>query len=164
MTEQDLRNIDYIDVNPSELPSVLMIDRKELPIDKGIYFALDAAGRVQYIGQAAGSKGLRQRWMRHNKMAEFSPGASIAYLCISDSRLIDKVELALVKHFNPPLNKTFNLCRPTAKDGNMKRDKRVPIMFTDKELEKLDRLADKEGVSRSEYIRKLIDREPLDVR
>ena len=41
----------------------------------------------------------------------------------------------------------------------MKRNNRVPIMLSDSELAKLDRLAIAEGVSRSEYIRKLIDRQ-----
>ena len=41
----------------------------------------------------------------------------------------------------------------------MKRTNRVPVMFSDAELAKLDRLASNEGVSRSDYIRKLIDRE-----
>lgn len=41
----------------------------------------------------------------------------------------------------------------------MKRKNRVPVMFSDAELERLDRLANAEGVSRSDYIRKLIDRQ-----
>lgn len=40
----------------------------------------------------------------------------------------------------------------------MKRKNRVPVMLSDAELAQLDRLADKEGVNRSELIRKLIDR------
>ena len=41
----------------------------------------------------------------------------------------------------------------------MKRTNRVPVMFSDTELAKLDRLARLEGVSRSDYLRKLVDRE-----
>ncbi|PZO12664.1 MAG: hypothetical protein DCF25_17205 [Leptolyngbya foveolarum] len=43
-------------------------------------------------------------------------------------------------------------------EAQMKREKRVPIMFSEVELAKLDKLAEKEGVSRAEMIRKLVDR------
>ena len=43
----------------------------------------------------------------------------------------------------------------------MKRGNRVPVLFSDEELEKLDQIVEKEGVSRSEAIRKLVDRYPI---
>jgi metal-responsive CopG/Arc/MetJ family transcriptional regulator len=43
----------------------------------------------------------------------------------------------------------------------MKRGNRVPVMFSSEELEKLDKIVEKEGVSRSEVIRKLVDRYPI---
>jgi metal-responsive CopG/Arc/MetJ family transcriptional regulator len=43
----------------------------------------------------------------------------------------------------------------------MKRENRVPVMFSNEELEKLDKIVEKEGVSRSEVIRKLVDRYPI---
>ncbi|MEB3881973.1 ribbon-helix-helix domain-containing protein [Lyngbya sp. CCY1209] len=40
----------------------------------------------------------------------------------------------------------------------MKRKNRVSVMLSDEELQKLDQRVEKEGVSRSDVIRKLIDR------
>ena len=43
----------------------------------------------------------------------------------------------------------------------MKRKNRVPVLFSDAELAKLDELVKREGVNRSDVIRKLIERASL---
>lgn len=101
-------------MNPSEidlksLPSVLLVDRCQLPESPCIYFAIDGEGVVQYIGQ---SKNPRQRWKGHDKGIDLAMigNVRIAYLeCSAD--LLLEVERALIAWFLPPLNRT-NTGRP----------------------------------------------------
>jgi hypothetical protein len=51
-------------INLSTLPSVSLDCRKDLPECPGIYFAVDSAGTVQYIGR---SNNIRQRWSQHHR-------------------------------------------------------------------------------------------------
>lgn len=94
-------------INPSELkldtlPSVALEDRKQLPAEPCIYFAIDSQGTVQYIGQSVNPK---RRWIKHHRqdlLNEMSP-IRITYLRC-DVDLLTPIEEALIEQFNPPLN------------------------------------------------------------
>lgn len=90
-------------VNPLNLPSVTLSDRQLLPEMPAIYFVIDQDGRVQYIGK---SVNLANRWYVHHKSqdAHSLKGARIAWLAVSNCRLLTGIEQALINHFNPPLN------------------------------------------------------------
>ena len=89
-------------INPSTLPFVPLDDRRSLPSEPCIYFAIDGHGTVQYIGRTAN---LKQRWTSHDKRKKLSSmeGVKIAYLFV-DTVLQSSVEAALIEWFNPPLN------------------------------------------------------------
>lgn len=103
--------IDPKTLNPMELPSVSLSNRKLLPAASGIYFAI-ANGNIQYIGR---STNINHRWANHHRQSDIEPmsEANIAYLLISNSTLLPKVESALIKWFNPPLNGR-NALQPTS--------------------------------------------------
>jgi len=89
-------------VDPAALPSVALADRRSLPAEPCIYFAIDGQGVVQYIGR---SVNISKRWENHHRYRALSPmqGARIAYMHV-DVDLLPQVESALIEWFNPPLN------------------------------------------------------------
>lgn len=88
----------------SSLPSLPLSDRSQLPSCAAVYFALSASGRVLYVGQ---SIDLRERLRRHHRVALLDAlgDVRIAWLKESNSLALRRIETALIKHFNPPLNK-----------------------------------------------------------
>jgi hypothetical protein len=86
-------------IDPLQLPSVALTDRKQLPQIPCIYFAIDPDNVVQYIGRSVNP---RQRWQNHHRQAQLI-GCRIAYMPC-DAALLDEVETALIEWFSPPLN------------------------------------------------------------
>lgn len=76
----------------------------DLPDSPGIYFALDAAYRVWYVGISGSS--LRTRHASHNKLSEFQENnvLYIAYLAWTDLADLEEWEAGYIQKFNPPLN------------------------------------------------------------
>lgn len=87
------------------LPSVTLHDLDHLPTTPCIYFAIDSQRVVQYIGRSVNPKA---RWTLHHRQNEISnlSEVKIAWLEVSDSRLLFSIESALISWFKPPLNKT----------------------------------------------------------
>ena len=98
-------------IDPLQLPSVALTDRKQLPQTPCIYFAIDAEDAVQYIGRSVNP---RQRWQNHHRQAQLI-GCWIAYMQC-DEALLDEVETALIEWFSPALNGRSDTgkCRPTS--------------------------------------------------
>lgn len=96
--------IDPSTIDPLSLPSVLLEQRSELPTTSGIYFAIDSQGIVQYIGLA---KDLKQRWNTHHRYEylKLCNEAKIAYLQVDDVEFLPEIEAALIRYFQPPINK-----------------------------------------------------------
>lgn len=95
-------------VNPesldlSALPSMPLSDRKQLPNVSCIYFAM-SSGVVQYIGR---SVNLQRRWSHHHQTKRLEQEANIAWLEISNPALLPQIEAALIRWFEPPLNREF---------------------------------------------------------
>jgi GIY-YIG catalytic domain len=90
-------------INLSTLPFVSLDCRKDLPECPGIYFVVDNAGTVQYIGR---SNNIRQRWSRHHRYNQLKMLESVvvAWLQVSDSLLLSSIEIALIEYFQPLLN------------------------------------------------------------
>lgn len=93
------------EINPLTLPSVSLEDRRDLPADPCIYFAIDGQGVVQYVGRSVNP---RNRWQRHHRRSQLEEmgGVRIAYVHV-DADLLEPVEAALIDWFNPPLNGTL---------------------------------------------------------
>ena len=90
-------------LNLLSLPSIPLEERKGLPACSGIYFAIDSAGEIQYIGR---SNNIRQRWSQHHRYSQLEALGSVqvAWLQVSDSLLLPSIEAALIEYFHPCLN------------------------------------------------------------
>lgn len=96
--------IDPSSLDLSELPSLPMCRKTELPKVSAVYFAIDSFGQVQYIGR---SNNIRNRWLKahHRQSALDGIGdINIAWVEVSDSSLLSHIEQALIDYFDPPLN------------------------------------------------------------
>jgi hypothetical protein len=91
-------------INLSSLPALPLAERHRLPDVPGIYFVMDAADTVHYIGR---TKSLWSRWHAHHRRTQFSGIADlrIAYLIVTDSALLPQIEEALIDYFAPLLNR-----------------------------------------------------------
>lgn len=88
----------------SSLPCLPLSDKSKLPSCASVYFALSAQGRVLYVGR---SIDVRERLRRHHRVSllEALGGVRIAWLKESNSLALQSIETALIKYFNPPLNR-----------------------------------------------------------
>jgi transcriptional regulator with XRE-family HTH domain len=85
------------------LPSVPLQDSIALPQSPAVYFVLNDANVVLYVGR---TKSLASRWKAHHRIDDFLkvPHLRIAYLVITDTSLLVDIEKALIAYFAPPLN------------------------------------------------------------
>jgi len=96
--------IDPSQIDPHLLPSVALKDRRNLPDESGIYFAITPT-EVLYIGQA---RRLVMRWsgVMHHRYRYLSTikDVRIAWLAIDNISLLDTVESDCIDYFSPVLN------------------------------------------------------------
>ena len=80
---------------------------KALPDLAGVYFAIDTAHRVWYIGLA---DSIRERLSIHDRLADFRAKGvtSIAWQAESDAKRRRQLEKELIEFFHPPLNFQHN--------------------------------------------------------
>lgn len=94
-------------LDPLQLPSVALTDRKQLPTCPAIYFAIDANNRVLYVGKA---KNLAARWRNHHRlhklkeMDQASP-VRLAWQAWNEADL-SAAEKSLIVNLQPLLNYT----------------------------------------------------------
>jgi hypothetical protein len=94
-------------LEPFQLPSVPLAERKHLPDCAAIYFVIDANNRVLYVGKA---KKLLVRWKNHHrihKLEEIDRECSvrIAWQAWNEEDL-DEAERSSIKRYQPLLNYT----------------------------------------------------------
>jgi DNA-binding XRE family transcriptional regulator len=148
-------------VNPLTLPSVPLENRSQLPSEPCIYFAIDSLEVVQYIGMTTD---LKQRWNSHHRYeyVRLCRGTRIAYLQVDDIETLPEIEAALIRLFQPPINKLGSswLTPELTKSGLkvrriIKQEVDVPGLGakirTARELDvrSLSRLAKEVGISRN---------------
>lgn len=92
-------------VDLKSLPSFPLSWKKALPKTPGIYFAIDADETIQYIGM---SKNINTRWFANHRYSELLEieGMRLAWLEVSDEKLLPHIERALIQYFKPKLNQT----------------------------------------------------------
>lgn len=96
-----------ISLDPLQLPSTPLTDRKKLPTCVAIYFAIDANGRILYVGKA---RNLAARWKNHHRLPQLkeidraSP-VRIAWQAWNEENL-SEAERRLITNFQPLLNNT----------------------------------------------------------
>jgi excinuclease UvrABC nuclease subunit len=93
-------------VDIAALPKAALTDNRALPAYGGVYFALDGASRVWYVGIATS---LRERHMDHDRMPDFKRAGvtQIAWMQEVNDAKRRSLEKALVERFNPPLNRNL---------------------------------------------------------
>ncbi|BAZ19085.1 XRE family transcriptional regulator (plasmid) [Calothrix sp. NIES-4071] len=92
------------DINISNLPTIPISERHNLPDCPAIYFVMQG-DTILYIGQ---TRNLRKRWLAHQiwqHLYGISGEFLIAWLECGDNKLLSGIEKALILHFKPQLNK-----------------------------------------------------------
>ena len=95
------------DINISELPSVYLLEKNNLPSCAAIYFVSDSKGQILYVGRTVN---LVERWREHhrfNQLKRFNRKnrISISWLtCSDDIKTLSTFENELIKLYKPPLN------------------------------------------------------------
>jgi excinuclease UvrABC nuclease subunit len=94
-------------IDPLALPSLSLVERRNLPNCPAVYFVLNSSSEILYIG---GTANLAQRWLTHHRCNQLTnmgdDGIRIAWLECSEPALLPEIEAALIKHFQPSLNRT----------------------------------------------------------
>jgi predicted GIY-YIG superfamily endonuclease len=91
----------------SELPSVYLLEKNNLPNCAAIYFVSNSKGQIIYIGRTFN---LVERWREHhrfNQLKRFNRknSISISWLaCSNDINTLSALENELIKLYKPPLN------------------------------------------------------------
>jgi excinuclease UvrABC nuclease subunit len=134
-------------IKPLDLPSVPLKQRKTLPECPGIYFAIDDAGVIQYIGR---SNNIQQRWLQHHRYSQLEvlENVQIAWIQVSDSLLLPSIESALIEYFQPLLNNQISASGSTS---DIRLSARVPSEFQLQFKAK----ANSAGLNMSEALQKL---------
>ena len=148
-------------IDLASLPCVELSDRSLLPGVAAIYFAVDDSGVVQYIGK---TKNLNRRWIAHHRLRELKsiPGIKISYMML-DTDMLGQVEDALIFWFKPPLNgvrpsSAIAMARISKAEDKAYGETKKPKQFliTDTASARIDILAGVAGVSRSEFVERII--------
>ena len=126
------------------LARVALSSPEMLPDCPGIYFALDNADRVWYIGMAESS--IRDRVKAHDRMSDFKRKSvtCIAWESVERSACRGR-EAALIEFFHPPLNDVKNFNRMPEYDLGLTPEQeierflrlRIRLKVIELELEKL---------------------------
>lgn len=95
------------DIKITDLPSVYLLDKNNLPNCAGIYFVSDSKGQIIYIGRAGN---LVARWRDHHRFVQLKRfnrknTLSISWLtCSNDLNMLSNLENEFIKLYKPPLN------------------------------------------------------------
>ena len=138
-------------INPNELPSVLLSRRKALPDCPAVYFVLTATGQVLYIGR---SESLFFRIKSHHRRFQFKRLQSVRVAWLETSlESLTELESACIAIFNPTLNRT----PVPLVEGQLQ----LVAGFVPPPVKQLIKeLAEKDGRSESQALRKLLERLP----
>jgi excinuclease UvrABC nuclease subunit len=90
------------------LPWLPFAQRQDLPTHACIYFMLDDAGQVLYIGKTIN---LHNRIATHHRLPQLRAcdGCRIAWLLVTDATLLTGIEMACIDYFQPAWNHTLAL-------------------------------------------------------
>lgn len=95
------------EIKLSELQSIYLLDKDNLPNCAAIYFVSDSKGHILYIGRTVN---LVKRWKDHHRFKQLKrfnrkDRISIRWMaCINDKNTLLYLENELIKLYKPPLN------------------------------------------------------------
>jgi hypothetical protein len=84
------------------LPSLMFTSRLALPALPAVYFVLDEANAIRYVGQTTC---LKKRWNGPNKPFNPTFSARIAWLTMDNVEERRALERKLIRHFQPSHNR-----------------------------------------------------------
>jgi hypothetical protein len=147
--------MDALTVNPLKLPFVSLAERGQLPRLPGIYFALDEADTLIYIGLAR-NLFLRWRGTAHHRYAQLmaTGGIRLAYLLIDDESMLATVEVALIKRFAPAMNQRQDVPKRLTARAPLAR---FQLVISEDVGEEVAELASKENRSISNMLARLVE-------
>jgi predicted GIY-YIG superfamily endonuclease len=94
-------------INLSELPSVYLLDKDQLPNCAAIYFVSDSKGQILYIGRTIN---LVARWREHHRFKQLKrfnrkDRINISWInCNNHINSLSTIENELINLYKPPLN------------------------------------------------------------
>ncbi|NHC33616.1 GIY-YIG nuclease family protein [Scytonema millei] len=97
------------DIQLSELPSVYLLNKDNLPSYAAIYFVSDGTGQILYIGRTVN---LVARWREHHRFGQLKRlnrknQISISWLeCSNNMNTLANLETEFIELYKPPLNWT----------------------------------------------------------
>ena len=97
----------FENIKLSDLPSVYLLDKDNLPNCAAIYFVSESKGQVLYIGRTVN---LVERWRQHhrfNQLKRFNrkDRLTISWMtCSNDIKTLSNLEDEFIKLYKPPLN------------------------------------------------------------
>jgi excinuclease UvrABC nuclease subunit len=95
------------DIKLSDLPSVSLLEKNNLPSCAAIYFVSDSKGQVLYIGRTVN---LVERWREHHRFNQLKrlnrkDCIRISWMtCSNDIKTLSNLENEFIKLHKPPLN------------------------------------------------------------
>ena len=108
----------------SSLAKISLEQRANLPAEPGVYFAVDDANRVWYIGLA---DCIRERLAVHDRLSDFKENGvtSIAWRCEGSPQRRRALERELIEFCHPPLNAQHNFHALPALDLGLTPDEEI---------------------------------------
>lgn len=96
--------IDISEVCPTDLEFVPLSKKRQLPSVSAVYFCLGSGDKVLYIGKATN---IKERWKNHHRHKQLKQIEDVRIFWMeTPPDLLDDVERASIKWFNPDLNGT----------------------------------------------------------
>ena len=145
-----------IDIDPLTLPSLCLLQRKQLPSICAVYFVL-YENEVIYVGK---SNALMQRWSTHHRLKELnslSGEVRIAWLICDNPQFLDQLEKLMIAHFKPWMNRSK--VKQPSKDGHPGNTNKDRVTFhnrVDTRI-KIEKLIPDMGKSLSMVVRNLVN-------
>jgi excinuclease UvrABC nuclease subunit len=91
-------------VQIAHFPSMAYEERRDLPTIPALYFVVDSARNVVYIGQTVN---LRDRWKSHHRAAQMERGGyRIHWRVVENDIQRRHYEARCIEHFRPPWNRS----------------------------------------------------------
>lgn len=91
------------DFDIAALPFVPFEDRRHIPHESAVYFVIDSADEVIYVGK---SVDIRVRWKTHHLLPLLAKGAGlrIAWLVPERAGRLEEIESEMIRSIRPTLN------------------------------------------------------------
>lgn len=143
-------------INPFTLASVALENKKQLPEKSGVYFVLDDAKNIYYIGKASN---LQAAWKNHHRYSQLKDkkGVKIAFLERTLTPSLSETVDSLIVQFRPKLNFTAKPQKSKKEVKEKSETYNLTIKLTPDDRQKLIEISSEYDLSLSDTVAKLIN-------